>query len=141
MHQRIAVDLGGGGVGQGGACRPCDLEEPPRAGGVGFERLERQPVVVDRAGRRREVQHHIDIDDRCLADVARDQRERRVGKELVDVRPPSGGEIVDAHDLVVAAQQLPDDVAADEPGTTSYEDLHASVRRLVGVRATRPTPM
>ena len=141
MDERVAIDLGRRGVGQGRTDRSCDLEQPPRPDRVGREGLERQAIVVDRAGRRRQVQDDLDVEHRRLLDVRLDQRESGVVDQLVEIRTVARREVVDADDLVVASAQLTNEVAADESGATRDQDPHASDRRRVGVRATRPTPM
>ena len=132
MDEWVAVDLGRRGVGQRRTDRPRDLEQSPRPEGVGGQRLERQAIVVDRAGGRRQVQDHVDLEHRRPLDVGLDQGESGVVGQLVEVGATAGREVVDADDLVVASAQLTNEVAADEPGTAGNEDPHPSDVRRVG---------
>ena len=87
MHERIAVDLGGGGEEEPGA---LDLREAERVvGAVGAhpQRVQRQPRVVDRAGRRGHVVDEVDrlVDLVVRRDVDHPELEVRAVGDVLDV--------------------------------------------------------
>ena len=87
VHLRVAVHLGGGGRARTGPPSPCQAQRVQRADRADLERLDRQLEVVDRRGRAREVQHHVDRppDVDVVGDVGADQPEARVGRQVRDV--------------------------------------------------------
>ena len=60
MHQRIAVDLAGGGEDEAGAVPLGQLQAVLGAERSGPERLDRQPVVGPRGGGRGQMEHHVE---------------------------------------------------------------------------------
>jgi hypothetical protein len=123
MHERIAVDLAG-------RCRqetrPLDLGEAERVVssiGAHLERVQRQPQVVDRRGRRGEV---VDEVDRLLDEVLVGDVEIQIGEALdvADVRDVAqrpGLEVVHADHAVASREQLVAEMRTEKSGAAGYK--------------------
>ena len=97
MDERVAVHLGGRHEQEPRAHLMRDVEQPERAQRVGPHRVDRHAVVVDRAGRRRQVGDDVHLRSACR-DVGVDELVRRIVKQVGDVRAVAGGQIVHADD-------------------------------------------
>ena len=88
VHRRVAVHLRGGGEHEAGAlaCARSSACRVPRL--PTFMRLDRQPQVVQRRGRRGEVQHPVDVagDVRPSETSCSDSSKPRRPSEVLDVR-------------------------------------------------------
>src|SRR6185437_8564490 len=95
-----------------------------------LERGDRVLEVVDRAGRRREVQHAVERAGhvRVRRDVVADELERRLADEVRDVVRVPGDEVVETHHLVSVGQKAVAQVRAEEPRSARDEDSHARTR-------------
>ena len=60
MHERIAVDLGGGGQQEARLFRHGESQRLVRAEGADLEGLDRELEVIDGTRRAREVQHAVE---------------------------------------------------------------------------------
>ena len=107
MHERIAVHLGRRREEEARALRLGEAERVVRAERADLERLDRQLEIVDRAGRRREVQHAVertrDVGER--RDVVLDELEPLVADQVRDVVRVAGDEVVEADDLVALGEE------------------------------------
>ena len=123
MLERIAVDLGRGGDHEPRALGLGQAERFVRAERADLERRNRQLEVVDRAGRARPVQDHVDraIHVDVVGDVVLDEHEVAAG-EMRDVREIAGQQVVDADDRAVAIEKLFGQMGADEAGGSRNDD-------------------
>ena len=87
-----------------------------RAERADFQRLDRLLEVVDRAGRRREVQDVVErpVDVDVVRDVVLDEREAVAADEVLDVARDAGDEVVDADDFMAALEEQLAEVRAEE---------------------------
>ena len=113
----VAVDLAGRGDQEAGALELGDAEHVVGAVRADLERVQRQPQVVDRAGRRGEVVDEVDVlgDVDVLDDVDVAEVEGRVA-DVLDVLQRAGLEVVDADHPVPLAEQVLAEVGAEEAG-------------------------
>jgi hypothetical protein len=124
MDERIAVNLRRRYVADRSAYLLGDLQKPERAERVRPHRVDRHPIVVDRAGGRSKVCDDIHLDDGRHRDVRMHERVPRLRYEVGDVRAVSRRQVVDADDLMSALQQGPAEVAADEAGAAGDQEPH-----------------
>ena len=73
-----------------------------RAQRADLERRDRMLQVIDRAGRRGEVQDVVDrpVDLERMRDVVADEGEAVVAAQMLDVGRAAGDEVIDADDFV-----------------------------------------
>ena len=118
MHLRVAVHLAGGGEQEARALELREAERVVRPVRADLQRLQRQPQVVDRAGRAREVVDEVDrlLDPDRLRQVVRDEREL-VRAHVLDVRERARLEVVDADHPVTALEQRIAEMRAEKAGT------------------------
>ena len=107
MDLRVAVDLARRGEEVASA---LELRQPERvvcSVGPDLERLQRQPGVVDRARRAREVKDEIDrlVDRNVARHIVAEEREG-VPVKVFDVLQAARLEIVDADDAVAAGDEV-----------------------------------
>src|SRR4051812_40796258 len=107
MDLRVAVDLGGRCDEDPGPLELRHAEHVVGPVGADLERVERQPRVVDRAGRRCEVVDEVDglLDIDRLDDVLVREDEVLVA-DVVDVLERPGVQVVDADHPVSLAEQV-----------------------------------
>ena len=118
VHQRVAVDLGRRGQQEAGALGLGEAERVVGAVGADLQRVERQPRVVDRAGRRGHVEDEVDrlVDLVVLGDV--EHQELEVGAaDVLDVGQRPGLEVVDADHAIAPLEQVIAKVRAEEART------------------------
>ena len=122
VHLRVAVDLARRGEEE---ARALELRETERVVGAvraGLERVQRQPQVVDRARRAREVVDEVDrlVDPDRLHDVLR-QEDEVVAAHVRDVRERPGLEVVDADDAMPFGKERVAEVRSEEAGTAGHD--------------------
>ena len=122
VHLRVAVRLRGGGQHVAGALLPGQAERVQRADRADLHRVDRQPQVVHRRGRRGEVQHQVDVagDVHVVGDVGLHQPERADADQVRDVARVAGDEVVQAEHVPAVVQQPLAQVRAEEPGTAGH---------------------
>ena len=79
-----------------------------RAERADFQRRDRQFQIIDRAGRRREMKHVIDLlfrEENEIRDVVLNEAEILVAGEMANVRSVAGDEIVDGDDAMTFCQK------------------------------------
>jgi hypothetical protein len=83
--------------------------------------------VVNRARRRREVQHSIEWtgDVGVRRDVVSQKREPVMAGEVRNIVRIPGDEVVQPHHMVTVAEEAVGQVRAQESGGTGNEDSHA----------------
>ncbi len=133
---RVAVDLAGRGEQEAGALELGDAEHVMGAVRADLERVQRQPQVVDRAGRRGEVVDEVDVlgDLDLAGDVDVAELEGRVA-DVLDVLQRAGLEVVDADHPVPLAEQVLAEVGAEEAGAAGD---HAGAHRADAIGRPRP---
>jgi len=127
----IAVDLRRRREEKTRSISPCTFEGVVRAIGSDFERLDRQLVVVNRARRRREVQHAVNgcVDRNPVRDVGLDQPKTVVVGKSIDVAQGPSHQVVDADHFVAVAEESLAQMRAEEPGGAGNENSHDTVGR------------
>ena len=108
MHLRVAVHLARRGEQEARPLHLGEAERVVRAVRADLERLQRQPQVVDRARRAREVVDEVDrlVDLDVLRQVVREEDEG-VAAQMLDVGERARLEVVDADDAVVLRPAAP----------------------------------
>ena len=97
--------------------------------GAHFQRVQRQPQVVDRGGRRRQVIDEVDgLVDEVRVDDVDVEMDEVLAPDVLDVRERSGLQVVDADDAMAAGQQLIAQVRAEESGP-ARDDTRCHCRR------------
>src|ERR1019366_4726003 len=117
VFQRVAVHLTGRGDQEACALGLGQAERVVGAVGADLERVQGQPQVVDRRGRRGEVIDEVDrlVHEVGLDDVDPDVPEAVGVAQVLDVGERARLEVVHADDAVSARQQLVAQVRAEEP--------------------------
>jgi hypothetical protein len=108
VHERVAVDLAGGGEEEPGALGDGKVEQVARAGGPHGKDLQRDAQEIERGRRAGEVEHCVDrsVDvEHAVGHVVLDQPEAVVAQEMLDVDRASGQEVVDGDHFVAALEQ------------------------------------
>ena len=125
----VAVDFAGAGQEEAGVFRLGQAERVVRAERADLERLDREVEVIDRAGRRREVQNvvHRAGDLQRLRHVVPEECEPVVGSQVLDIGRRAGDEVIDADDLVAARQKALAQVGADETRAAGDDRSHCVV--------------
>ena len=129
MLERIAVDLGGRCLHQDRVCGARQVERVARPQRPHLERLQRQAGVVERRGRRSQVEDHLrraDHGDR-LADVVLDEPEARRTGQVREVLPAAGEIAVDRDHLAAGGEEPVDEMAADEAGAAQDHGFHPPI--------------
>jgi hypothetical protein len=118
MDERIAVTLRGRGEEKRRLFRQGKPERVMGAERPDLQRLDRQLEVIDRAGRRGEVENDVDIarDIEVLGHILLDEAVVRIAFEVVEVGGIARDEIVDADDPVALGQQAVGQVTSQKPG-------------------------
>ena len=126
MHQRIAVDLGGGGQQEAGPFGQRQPQRLVRAQRAHLECLDRHVQIVHRAGQAGQVQHRIEraLDEDVLGHVVLDEVEALVAGQVGDVVHVAGAEVVHGDHLVALSQQAVAEMGADEAGSAGDENAH-----------------
>ncbi|OBA86906.1 hypothetical protein A5633_10330 [Mycolicibacterium elephantis] len=137
MLMRVAVHLAGGGQHQPRATAFGEVERVGGAQRTGAQRLHRQPHVVHRRRRGREVEDGVDIMVNTvanavqrLADVVPDEP---VPGTVVQQRGGggrAGGQVVHADDLHTVVEQSLAQVATEESATAGHHDMSQVMHRL-----------
>src|SRR5439155_3539432 len=122
MHLRVAVDLARRRDQEAGALELRETERVVRAVRADLQRVQRQPQVVDRARRTREVVDDIDrpLDLEVLGDVVVDEEEL-VGAEVLDVLQRGRLEVVYAEDPIALAEEEVAEVRSEEACPSGYD--------------------
>src|SRR5438876_2986011 len=117
MHLRVAVDLARRGEEEAGALELRETQRVVRAVRAHLEGLQRQPRVVDRAGRAREVVDELDrlLDPEVLRHVLVHECEA-LASEVLDVLERSRVEVVHADNAEVLRDEVIAEMRAEEPG-------------------------
>ena len=129
MDFGVAVDLAGRGDEEAGALPLRDPEHVVGAVGADFERVQRQPQVVDRARRRGEVVDEVDVlgDVDVGGDVDVTEVERLV-TDVGDVLQRPGLEVVEADHPVPVAEQPLAEMGPEEAGAAGdYAGAHGAI--------------
>ena len=141
--ERVAVHLRRRGDQEARALELGQAERVVRAVRADLERVQRQAVVVDRAGRAGQMEHVVDalLDVDVLDDVDVAEREVVVA-DVLDVLERAGVEVVQADDPVPLVQQVVAQMRAEEPGAAGHDrrrhGLPLSTRR-ASARRRRPS--
>ncbi len=122
MHLRVAVDLARRREQEASALELREAERVVRPVGADLQRLQRQPQVVDRARRAREVVDEVDrlVDPDLVRQVARDEDEL-VAAVVLDVRERARLEVVDTDDAMALGEQRIREVGAKKAGAAGYD--------------------
>ena len=118
MHLRITVDLARRGEQE---ARALELRQPERVMGAvraDLQGLQRQPQIVDRARRARQVidEIHRLLDPDRLGQIVRDEREL-VLPHVLDVRQRARLQVVDTDHPVTPLQQRVTEMRTEKTGT------------------------
>ena len=107
VHERIAVDLAGRREQNSRVLVLSQAEDIPGPERADLEGLQRMALIIDRRGKRREVQDRVDVavDAPRAGDVFNTQAESRVVEQVADVVPAAGDQAVDADHLGPTGQQ------------------------------------
>ena len=118
MHLRITVDLARRGQQEARALELRQPERVMRPVRADLQGLQRQPQIVDRARRARQVIDEIDplLDPDRLRQIMRDEREL-VLPHVLDVRQRARLQIVDTDDPVTPLQQCVTEMRTEKAGT------------------------
>ena len=119
--ERVAVHLAGGGEDEPRALELREPERVVRAVRADLQRVQRQAQVVDRAGRRGEVEDEVHglgkLDVR--GHVVVHERERVIA-DVLDVREGSGVEVIDADHPMPLREQMLTQVRPEETSASGH---------------------
>jgi hypothetical protein len=89
--------------------------------------------VVDRRRRAGEIHDRVDVavDVQRGGDVVLDETEALVRREILDVVPPAGDQVVDADDLMPVGEHAGAQVVAQEAAAAGDQYAHEAPRILV----------
>jgi hypothetical protein len=123
VDERVAVDLGRRREQEARSVLLRKPERVVRAVRADLERVERQPLVVDRRGRRGHVEDEVDrlVDLVVARDVEHLEAEVRAVRDVADVLERARLEVVDADHALAACQQVVAEVGAEEAGAAGHE--------------------
>ena len=118
MHERIAVALARRGEEKARAFGLGQAERVVRAERADFQRRDRVLEVIDRRGRRGEVEDEIHVvrQEDVVRDVVLDEAVVLVAREVLDVRALPGDEIVDPDDAMPFREQPVREMRAEKSG-------------------------
>ena len=118
MDERVAVAFGGGGEQEPRALCLGQAERVVRAERTDLERLDRQLEIIDRAGRRGEVENIVhragEIDE--LRHIMLDELKSRVAREMRDIIGIARDEVVDGDDAVALGEEAVGKMGAEKAG-------------------------
>src|SRR5579875_68303 len=116
MHLGVAIALRRRGVQKTSMVLACQIKHIDCASRANQQGLDTQPTIVDRAGRRSEVEDVIDPArvKRC-GNVLLDELEPSFSREMVDVVPVSGREVVDADHMMSFGEEGVTEMRAEKP--------------------------
>ena len=120
MNQRIAVAFRRRRQNERRLLRLREPERVMRPERAHFQRRDRQLQVIDRAGRRREMENVIDLvlDQDVTRDVVLDESEILVPAQVRDVRRVPRDEVIDRNDSMTLGEQPVRQMRAEEPRST-----------------------
>ena len=124
MHERVAVDLGGGCQEELGALCLGQTERVVGAERADLEGLDRHLEVVDGRRWRCKVHDGVDVagDPDVVGDIGLHEGEPGVAEEVFDVPGVAGDEVVDGDDFVAACEQCVGNVTSQESGSAGDND-------------------
>ena len=127
MDERITVDFRGGREEQPGAPRSGQAQGVARTESARFQRLDREPKIVHRAGRRGEVEDPFDLplDLERLRHVPLEKREPRLTPQVGKVASRPRDQAVDADDGVPLGEEAVGEVRTEEAGGAGDDQSHA----------------
>ncbi len=124
VFEGVAIDFGGRGDEDAGVFGFGQSEEVVRTQSAYFEGLDGHFEVINRAGRRCEVEDVVQIvgDVNELADVVEVKLELLERKQVSDVVHVSGEEIVHSDDVIPFADEAVGQMGAEEAGDAGDEN-------------------